>query len=241
MKKSFLIFCGFLLLGFANLAVSADFPRPAGWVADYAGVIEPQAYQKMTGVIQELEKKTGAEIAVVTVKKLENETIDSFSVQLFKKWGIGKKGKDNGVLLIAAIEDRKVKIEVGYGLEGILPDGLCGEILDTYIIPAFKKGAFGEGLMMGTLALASVIAKDANVELTGEMIAVRQAVKRSPRSMILKLLLFIILIPIFIRHPFLLLLFLGAGRGGGGGGGFSGGFGGFGGGLSGGGGAGRGW
>ena len=241
MKKNFLIFCGFLLFSFPNLAVSSDFPKPAGWVADYAGVIEPQAYQKMTGVIQELEQKTGAEIAVVTVKKLENETIESFSVQLFKKWGIGKKGKDNGVLLIAAIEDRKVKIEVGYGLEGILPDGLCGEILDRYVIPAFKKGAFGEGLMMGTLALASVIAKDVGIELTGEMVAVGQPINRSPRSMILKLLLFIILIPIFIRHPFLLLLFLGAGRGGGGGGGFSGGFGGFGGGLSGGGGAGRGW
>ncbi len=240
------IFAGlcFLFIANFNLLRSAELPRPANsWVADYAGVLDSQSYQKMTGVIQELEQKTGAEIAVVTVKTLGNESIDDFSVRLFQKWGIGKKGKDNGVLLVAAIEDKKTKIEVGYGLEGILPDGLCGEILDRYVVPAFKKGEFGEGLTMGAIALASVIAKDASVELTGGMIAVSQPVKRSPLSMFLRFIFFIIMIFVFIRHPFLFFLFLGMASGGrgGGGGGFSGGFGGFGGGLSGGGGAGRSW
>ena len=235
------LFFGFLLTVHFNLLQAQNLPqKPDGWVADYAGVIDSQSHQKMLGVIRELEQKTGAEIAVVTIKSLGNESMDSFSVQLFKKWGIGKKGKDNGVLLVAAIEDRKTKIEVGYGLEGILPDGLCGEILDKYVVPYFKQSKYSEGLMMGAIALASVIAKDASVELTGGMVAVGQPVKRSPLSMLIKLLLFLILIPIFIRNPFLLLLFLGAGRGGGGGG-FSGGFGGFGGGMSGGGGAGRSW
>jgi uncharacterized protein len=233
----------FLCISIFNLLSSAELPRPANlWIVDFAGVMDAESYRQSNLVIQELERKTGAEIAVVTIKNLGNESIDSFSVQLFQKWGIGKKGKDNGVLLVAAIEDKKVKIEVGYGLEGILPDGLCGEILDTYVVPAFKKGAFSDGLMLGTFAIASVIAKDAGIELAGGMVAVSQSVKRSPISIFLRFLFFIIMFFVFIRHPFLFLMFLGMSGGSRGmGGGFSGGFGGFGGGMSGGGGAGRSW
>ncbi|MDO8734782.1 MAG: TPM domain-containing protein, partial [Elusimicrobiota bacterium] len=173
-----------------------------------------------------------------------NDSIDDFSVKLFKEWGIGKKGKDNGVLLISSIEDRKVKIEVGYGLEGILPDGLCGEILDTYIVPYFKDGEYGKGMAAGVVAVASVIVKDAGVELTGGTVEVRQGGRVSILGMFFQFLFLIVMALVFIRHPFLFLLFLGmsGGRGrGSGGGGFSGGFGGFGGGMSGGGGAGRSW
>lgn len=233
----------FLFLANFNILRSAELLRPANsWVADFAGVMDVESYRHANMVVQELEEKTGAEIAVVTVKSLGNESIDNFSVRLFQKWGIGKKGKDNGVLIVAAIEDKKTKIEVGYGLEGILPDGLCGEILDNYVIPAFKKGEFGDGLTLGTLAIASVIAKDAGVELTGGPVNVNQPVKKSPLSIFLRFLFFIIMLFVFIRHPFLFLLFLGMSGGGrGGGGGFGSGFGGFGGGLSGGGGAGRSW
>ncbi|MDD5688101.1 MAG: TPM domain-containing protein [Elusimicrobia bacterium] len=237
-----LIFIFFFLFSCSGLSYGVDLPKPTGWVADYAGVIDDSSSQQMSAIIQELEQKTGAEIAVVTVKNLGNDSIENFSVQLFKRWGIGKKGKDNGVLLAASIDDRKVKIEVGYGLEGILPDGLCGEILDTYVIPNFKEGAYSKGLTTGVLAIASVIAKDAGVELTGGTIGVKQGGKSSPLGIFFQFLFFIIIIYVFIRHPFLFLLFLGTSGGrGSGGGGFGGGFGGFGGGMSGGGGASRGW
>ncbi|MFH0948498.1 MAG: TPM domain-containing protein [Elusimicrobiota bacterium] len=235
------------ILSGLTTALSAEqksgMPRPAGWVVDDAGVIDASSYQRMDATIQELEQKTGAEIAVVSIKNLGNDSIDDFSVKLFKEWGIGKKGKDNGVLLISSIEDKKVKIEVGYGLEGILPDGLCGEILDTYIVPCFKKGEYGKGMADGVLAVASVIAKDAGIELTGGTVDVHPGGRVGALGIFLQFLFLITIACIFIRHPFLFLLFLGMSGGGRGssGGGFSGGFGGFGGGFSGGGGASRSW
>lgn len=242
-KKIQNIFFSVLLLTCFELLWSSDIPKLTGWVSDNANVIDSQSYQKMDGIIHELEQKTGAEIAVVSVKSLGNDSIENFSAKLFEKWGIGKKGKDNGVLILSAIDDRKVKIEVGYGLEGILPDGLCGEILDTYVIPSFKEGAYSKGLTTGVIAIASVIAKDAGVELTGGNIAVKQAGRITPFSIFFQLLALIIMIFVFIRHPFLFLLFLGMSGGGRGSGGrgFGGGFGGFGGGMSGGGGASRSW
>ena len=248
MNKIALLFTN-LSTCFLVTCLYASLPKPDGWVADYAGVIDASSYQQMNSVIQELEQKAGAEIAVVSVKNIGNESIDDFSVKLFKEWGIGKKGKDNGVLLVSSIEDRKVKIEVGYGLEGILPDGLCGEILDTYLVPYFKNGEYGKGMANGVFAVASVIAKDAGVELTGGNIEVKQVGLTSPKKgstlgIFLQFLFLIIMAFVFIRHPFLFLLFLGMSGGGGrgsSGGGFSGGFGGFGGGMSGGGGASRGW
>ncbi|OGS45282.1 MAG: hypothetical protein A2539_08645 [Elusimicrobia bacterium RIFOXYD2_FULL_34_15] len=243
-KKLLFIFFNLIIITcLGRLLFGTELPKPTGWVVDNAGIIDTQSSQQMSATIQELEQKTGAEIAVVTVKNLGNDSIENFSVNLFKKWGIGKKGKDNGVLLVSSIDDRKVKIEVGYGLEGILPDGLCGEILDKYVIPSFKEGAYGKGLAKGVLAIASVIAKDAGVELTGGKIDVKKDIKASPLGIFLQFLVLIIIIFIFIRHPFLFLLFMGMSGGGRGssGRGFGGGFGGFGGGMSGGGGASRGW
>jgi uncharacterized protein len=225
-------------------AQAAKLPKPEGWVSDFAGVMDAASREKTAAVVQELERKTSAEIAVVTVKKLEGETVESYAADLLSAWGIGKKDKDNGVLILAAIEDRRVRIEVGYGLEGILPDGKTGEILDRYILPPFKEGNYGQGVFQGALAVASVIAKDAGVEITGEL-PVEPAQEGKTRSGgILSIIIMVLLFIFFVRHPFLFLLLMGGGgrHGGGFGGGFGGGgFGGFGGGSSGGGGASRGW
>jgi len=237
------VFFGLLFTtGFRPLYCSG-LPRPAGWIADYAGVIDASSYQQMNAIIQDLEQKTGAEIAVVSINNTGNDSIENFSVKLFKEWGIGKKGKDNGILLVSSIEDRKVKIEVGYGLEGILPDGLCGEILDKYVVPNYKNGEYGKGMAAGVFAIASVIAKDAGVALTGVTVETKQGKRGNTPGIIFQLIIFIIMVYVFIRHPFLFLLLLGMSGGGrgSGSGGFSGGFGGFGGGSSGGGGASRGW
>ena len=236
------ILLSFCIAAIAVSAYAAKFPKPEGWVSDYAGVMDAASKEKTAAVIRELEQKTSAEIAVVTVKALEDSTIESYADDLMSAWGVGKKGKDNGILILAAVGDRKARIEVGYGLEGILPDGKTGAILDRYVLPQFKEGNYGEGLYQGTLAVASVIAKDAGVEITGEMQVEPAKEKKSPLRVVFRLLFMVILFIVFIRHPFLFLLLLGGGgRGGGGGGGFGGGFGGFGGGSSGGGGSSRGW
>jgi uncharacterized protein len=232
-----LVFIGFCGSGAADTLV-----RPDGVITDAAGVIDAPSRGAIAAVIDEIRQKTTAEIAVVTVTRLpEQSTIESFAVPLFASWGIGKKGKDNGVLLIAAIEDRRVRIEVGYGLEGILPDGKCGEILDRYILPEFRSGAYGTGLLQGTRAIASVIAADAGVTITGRL-PVAPAKKASPLEAAVSLIVLFLLFLFFLRHPVLFLLLLGGGRHGGGFGSSNrGGFGGFGGGMSGGGGASRGW
>lgn len=222
---------------------------PTGYVNDFAGVFRPEQRQDLEQFLAELERKTTSQVAVVTVPSLEGNEIQDFANRLFERWGIGRKGKDNGVLLVAAIQDRKVWIEVGYGLEPVIPDARAGRILDEHVIPYFKQGDFGGGLSEGARAIAGIIAENAGVQVDGA--PTRGSPQPGGGSQGIGCLGYIIiavLILIFIRHPFLFLFLLqilgggGGGRGGGGGGGFGGGsFGGFGGGSSGGGGAGRSW
>ncbi len=215
--------------------------KPLGMVSDFAEVIDPNMESQITGLIQEVEQKTSAEIAIVTVPALEEGDIETMAVELYRKWGIGKKGKDNGVLILMSVQDRAVRIEVGYGLEAILPDGKCGEIIREEMIPYFKEGQYGNGIAAGAINIAGIIAQNAGVTLTGRSdVSNIPARKRSLLGTILQLLFLAGLAFLFIKNPFLFLMFLGMGGGRGGysgGGGFGGGFGGFGGGLSGGGGA----
>jgi len=242
------LFCGLFLLA-GNTCRAGDEllnklgrQRPARLVSDYAGVLSRAQASSLEGLLLDLERKTGAQVAVVILPSLEGGQIDDFANHLYERWGIGKKGKDNGALLLVALKDRKVRIEVGYGLEGILPDARAGRIADKAILPAFRQNRYAEGVIGGAYAVAQSIAEDAGVELTGVRPVARVA-SRGPRaSPLLGLLLLVIFIPLMIRHPFLAILLLSGGRGGGfSGGGFGGGFGGFGGGLSGGGGASRSW
>ena len=165
---------------------------------------------------------------------------------LYKEWGIGKKGEDKGVLIFLTVKERKIRIETGYGVEGILPDGLVGEILDKYTLPFLKEGNYGKGLYNAMYACSSYIAKDANVQLSGSPIPYRTNVRVQQKGINLFGLIFFLIVAALLLGtrtgrsmlPWILLMFMGGGRGGGGGG-FGGGFGGFGGGMSGGGGAGR--
>lgn len=238
-------------------ASAQDFPKPVGFVNDFAEVIPKNTEDRISAFCQELKQKTGAEIAVVTMPTIGDEDYTDYASRLFEKWGIGGADKDNGILLLQVVDDRKFRIEVGYGLEGIIPDGLAGEVRDKYVFPSFRQNDFGRGLLLGTQAIASIIAKDAGVELTGA-IPVQQARRTRGKggttgSAFFKMLVLFIFIALFLggrgRGGGLLTgLLLGSLLGGGGrgrhyggfsgGGGFGGGFGGFGGGMSGGGGAG---
>ncbi|MCF7849673.1 MAG: TPM domain-containing protein, partial [Kiritimatiellales bacterium] len=96
--------------------------EPRGFVNDFANVISASDEQQLTSMITELRQKTGAEVAVVTIQSLEGGNIDDFTNRLFEKWGVGQKGKDNGLMFLASMQDREMRIEVGYGLEGAIPD-----------------------------------------------------------------------------------------------------------------------
>lgn len=139
------------------------FPVPVGYVSDFAGVIDNESRARLTSLIENINKKSSAEIGVVTIQSMEElgfADIEEAAVKLFEEWGIGKKGKDNGILILAAIKERKVRIEVGYGLEGQIPDGAAGEIIRKGIVPYFKKQRFGEGLYNGVLLIAERINAD---------------------------------------------------------------------------------
>jgi uncharacterized protein len=221
---------------------------PQGWINDYTGSIDPVYLDKLRDLIREVSNKTSCELVVIVIPHLGDTSIEEYAAKIFNRWQIGKRGKDNGILILASMADRRVKIEVGYGLEGVITDGTAGEVLDKYIIPEFKLGNYGKGLYDGALAMAELVAKDAHVRLVLDNNAAETGRETgtpiSKARLFLNLLVLLVMLFIFIRHPFLFLLFMGGGgRGGGGfGGGFGGGgFGGFGGGSSGGGGASRGW
>jgi uncharacterized protein len=140
------------------LAVFAqDVPAPYNWVNDYANVISPDYLEKITNVISGIEQKTSSEIAVVTVSSIAPYSEVNYARKLFDTWKPGKKGKDNGVLILLAINERRWRIETGYGVEGILPDGLCGQIGRDYMVPYFKQGQYSEGLFQGVSQIAKIL------------------------------------------------------------------------------------
>ena len=242
--------CLLVLAAGAGIA-SADIPTDAlvrslkhtGKVNDFTGVFSAAEKHQLESLLQQLDRATGAEVGVAVVRSLEGGQIDDFATRLYEAWGIGKKGRDNGVLLVAALDDRKVRIEVGYGLEGVITDAKAGRVLDQVVLPEFRVDRFAAGVSRGAAVLAQMVADEAGVTLQGGRVAQPRADSSGRRGFSwLHLLFLIIMIPVIIRHPWLLLFMLSSGgHGGSRGGGFGGGFGGFGGGLSGGGGASRGW
>ena len=148
------------------LATEPQYPaQPQGYVSDYANIVSPSDKAAITQLLGELEQKTTAQVAVVTVPTTQPETIEGYSVKLFEKWRIGKKGKDNGVLFLIAYQDRRVRIETGYGLEGALPDVLCHKIISNLVVPAFKSGEYSKGITAGVQAIVGLVAKEYNVKI----------------------------------------------------------------------------
>jgi uncharacterized protein len=248
--------CMMLVLGLCLpcLAQEVSYPSPKGYVNDYAGILSPQAAQSIDMLCRQVESKTTAQIALVIVGTTKPLEIEQYAVELFERWGIGQKGKDNGLLLLVAINDRKVRIETGYGLEGAIPDAIANNIIQQVIIPEFRQGQYEKGLVTAVLSIADIVAKEYNItlDLDESLASARQAQgsKPSPFAALIYIIIFIL---IFGMRSGLLFFFLlgptGRRRGGywygsgmgGSKGGFGGGFGGFGGGFSGGGGASGGW
>jgi len=231
-------------------------PAPRGFVTDTANVLPADVMARLTALATELLDKTGAEIAVLTVDTTAPLDDFSYAMKVVDAWRPGRKRDDTGLLVLLAVKDRKLRVLTGYGLEGILPDGLVGQIQDEEMVPALRAGRIDQAIERGVRAFASRIAADKGVTLTGVPPAHARP-RPPPQAMpgwttLLVLLLFLGVFAYLAsrgsrrrfggrrRGGF----FPGGYWGGGGGGGFGGGgggFGGFGGGSFGGGGAGRSW
>ena len=141
------------------------FPQPTGAVNDFAGVIPDDIKKRMLSLSSEILKKTGTTVVVATVKSVDGADPDKYAHELYNSWGIGKKGEDNGALIFLAVQERKIRIETGFGMSKILPDGLAGKILDQDVMPYLKTGDYGQGLLSGMLAIGFETAKDAGVTI----------------------------------------------------------------------------
>ncbi|SDM12686.1 uncharacterized protein SAMN05661010_03429 [Modicisalibacter muralis] len=248
-----------LLLWACALGVQAqqqpDFPELSGRVVDRAEMLDASVEAQLTAMLKAHEQATTEQVVVVTLPNLQGYPIEQFGYQLGRHWGIGQKGEDNGALLIVAEEERAIRIEVGYGLEGRLTDAQSSVIISQIIVPAFKQGDFAGGITRGAQAMVQVLGGDPlqQAAVGGSRQADEPA--RGPMSIFFFVLLLVVTMLVRGggrgrggrrggRSGLLGAVLLGAalgGRGGGGGGGFGGGgFGGGGGGF-GGGGASGGW
>ncbi len=130
---------------------------PSGFVNDYAGILKTEEGRQIEADLENFQNETSNEIAVVTISSLRGDTIENFAVKLFEDWKIGKTNKDNGVLFLISKEDKKLRIEVGYGLEGALTDAQSSTILNDFVKPAFKNGDYYSGIKDGVSQIESAI------------------------------------------------------------------------------------
>jgi uncharacterized protein len=149
--------CCLLLFLSPIQAQDVKYPDYIGYVNDFAGILDNASASDLGNLITGIEKDTGAEIAVVIVDTLQGITIEEYAVELFEKWGIGKADEDNGLLILVAIQERQVRIEVGYGLEGIITDLEAGRIIDGIIVPSFKEGEYSRGIYDAVVTISNQV------------------------------------------------------------------------------------
>ena len=138
-----------LLLSLSGLGSAFSFPPLTGRVVDQAGIMNAQSRSELEAKLQNLENKSGIQLVVATVKSLEGSDIETYANQLFRNWKLGEAKKNNGVLLLVAPKEHKVRVEVGYGLEGTLTDALSSVIISSAIVPRFKANDFSGGIERG--------------------------------------------------------------------------------------------
>ena len=151
-----------LLLWTAALQAAPTFPALSGRVVDEANLMSRKQAHQLTQQLAAFEKRSGIQLVVVSIDTLGGDTIEEYGYQLGRHWGIGQKGKNNGVLLLIAQDERKVRIEVGYGLEGALPDAIAANIIQTRILPAFKRGDMVAGVVAGSRSIMQALAGEYN-------------------------------------------------------------------------------
>ena len=242
---------GALLLVLAAQAEPVAQLKATDYVNDFAHVLDQNTIAQMDEICRQIDGKAHAQIAVVTVRSLDGSDIESYAVDLFHQWGVGRKATNRGVLILYAIDDHRARIEVGYGLEPILPDGKVGGF-QREAVPLMRNANYSQALLLVTSRVAQVIAQDAGVQLTTPQLPPTPAepTEQAGRGISAGgIILLIVVVLIVLFTPLRSLVFgillsgmFGGGGGSRGGGGWGGGgFGGFGGGSSGGGGASSSW
>jgi uncharacterized protein len=144
-----------LLLALAAPAAALEVPYLSGRVNDHAGLLSPSARQVVEAKLKDLEGRTGHQVAVLTLDSLEGEPLEDFSLKVSRTWALGRKGQNDGVLFLISKSDRKLRIEVGHGLEGSIPDALAGRIIQNEVVPRFRAGDFEGGVTAGVDAIVS--------------------------------------------------------------------------------------
>lgn len=187
-------------LAVETAAVPQDVPKNNGWVTDLADLLTPQQEREISALLASYQSGSTHEIALLTVPDLNGRTIEELGLNTFREWGIGSKETSNGALLVIAKQERKIRIEVGRGLEGDLPDVLCGRIIRDVISPTFKQGDFPGGILAGLVAMHKAIGGD-----YGPIEQSRRGRSRSGAPVGILLILF-----------FIVVFFAGRGRTGGG-------------------------
>ncbi len=202
------ITAGIFFAGFTARAEDpTKLPQPTTYVSDFAGVVDAASKQQIEALCTEVYEKAHATIEVVTIQSLDGDSIEDFTTRLEDKWKVGPKGTDKGIVMVFAIKEHKRRIEVGYGLEGILNDAKVGDI-GRSMVPQLQKGQYGQAILSGVQQIGNVIAADANVTLTETPQPVEQqpVPMRSHGFPWFKLILLLFFLLIFAR---------GGGRGGG--------------------------
>lgn len=174
MKNKTIVFFATLIVPFL---LALNYPKPEGHVSDFAGIVEPAAKKTLEKTLRDYEKQTGIEIAVVTVSSLGGESIEEYTTDLFREWGVGEKKENNGVVLLVAPNERKVRIEPGYGIEGALPDVRANRIIQKDILPYFKQKPpdYTGGIVAGVNAIIERLTRSG---LGKETLAEREEKKR---------------------------------------------------------------
>ena len=141
--------------------------RAPGYVVDLANIIDSDTERRLEQMLRNLETATTAQMVILTLRSLDGQDIESFSLQTAEKWRIGQKGKDNGLLFTVAVADRKYRFETGYGLEDVLPDSLLGSLGRRALVPLFRRGKYGEGIAAATGEILRILEKKYRVNLAG--------------------------------------------------------------------------
>jgi uncharacterized protein len=158
-----------------------EVPSLSGRVVDEAGIISQEGRSALEDYFRRIEDATGAQIAVLTVPSLEGEVLEDYSIRVVEEWQLGQGDEDNGVLLLIAMEEKKIRIEVGYGLEGRLTDATSGQIIRDQLQPYFRAGKYTAGVLNASQAIGTVVAEDAEVANLGAAGAAAPT-ERSSRS-----------------------------------------------------------
>src|ERR1700691_2028854 len=169
-RKSWMGVACVLLLALGAQAEPVAQLKPTDYVNDFAHVLDQNTITQMDEICRQIDEKAHAQIAVVTIHSLDGSDIESYAVDLFHQWGIGSKSTNRGVLILYAIDDHRARIEVGYGLEPILPDGKVGGF-QREAVPLIRSGNYNQALLLDTSRIAQVIAQDAGIQLATPQLA----------------------------------------------------------------------